>query len=352
VAAPQDRPQAPAAPVPAVQERTLERAGAEPLAYAVVSSVEEGKRGFALFVAASGDRAAVAREVGAVAKAVGPEWVVAGSAAPSESFAAVAAAVLARPDVGAARIHVAGTGDGGREALRLALRNPELVASVVAVAPAMLEEPELEAISGVTAPVALVHGREDPREPVLAILERSISAGGEGLAVDFASTVARATVLDCDGRLQERLRRFRAAEEARAAAETAVRGVLDEFHLAASKADGQRYFACLAPDAIFVGTDATERWDVAAFRRFCEPYFREGRGWTYVATERHVALAGDRRTAWFDERLANEKYGEVRGSGVLRLDGGRWRIAQYVMSFPIPNEVSGDVVRRIRELGK
>jgi pimeloyl-ACP methyl ester carboxylesterase len=333
--------------------RTIERSGAEPLKYASISSVGAGRRGGALFVVAPGSSEAVAREVEAVAKAAGSEWVVAGSAEPLESFAAVSDAVLARPDVGAVRLHVVGAGDGGRDALRLALRHAERMASVVAIAPAALEERELEALGGLAAlPIALIHGREDPREPVLAVLERSISAGGESLAVDFVSTVEHASAGQCEGRFGERLRRFRAAEDARAAAESAVRGLLDEFHLAASKADGGRYFACLAPDAIFVGTDATERWDVARFREFCEPYFREGRGWTYVASERHVALSADRKLGWFDEQLANEKYGQVRGSGVVRFDGGRWRIVQYVMSFPIPNDLSGEVTRLIRGLGR
>ena len=88
------------------------------------------------------------------------------------------------------------------------------------------------------------------------------------------------------------------------------------------------------------------------FRAYCEPYFAQGKGWTYTAFERHVYLARDRASAWFDERLSNAKYGEVRGSGVLRRDGERWSIAQYVMSFPVPNELSAELVRRVGELGR
>ena len=132
-----------------------------------------------------------------------------------------------------------------------------------------------------------------------------------------------------------------------------VEATLDAFHEAASRADGDAYFALFTEDAVFLGTDATERWDVAAFQAYARPFFDAGRGWTYTATERHVSFGATGRTAWFDERLQNEKYGEVRGSGVLerRPDGhGGWRIAQYNLAFPVPNELATDLVERVRAL--
>lgn len=138
--------------------------------------------------------------------------------------------------------------------------------------------------------------------------------------------------------------------EAAPPARAAVEACLDAFHAAASRADGEAYFALLAPGATFVGTDASEHWTREAFRAYAEPYFARGIGWTYVPTERHVWVAG--RLAWFDERLANEKYGEVRGSGVLRQDPAGWRILHYVLSFPVPNELSGELVERVRALGR
>ena len=130
--------------------------------------------------------------------------------------------------------------------------------------------------------------------------------------------------------------------------ETEVHAVLDDFHAAAAAADGARYFAHFAPDGVFVGTDATERWDVAAFRAYAAPHFEAGRGWAYRSVERHVRVATGDAVAWFDERLRNDAYGDVRGSGVLRRIDGAWRIEQYVLSFPIPNDVAREVVERIR----
>ena len=66
--------------------------------------------------------------------------------------------------------------------------------------------------------------------------------------------------------------------------------------------------------------------------------------------ERHVYIASGAKTAWFDERLENEGLGETRGSGVLLKENGEWKVAQYNLTIPIPNELSRDVVRQIRAL--
>lgn len=129
---------------------------------------------------------------------------------------------------------------------------------------------------------------------------------------------------------------------------TAIDRVLDDFHDAAAKADGPRYFGHFTPDAVFVGTDPTERWTVAEFRAYAEPHFSKGHGWTYVSTQREIHLGPGGRTAWFYERLKNAKYGETRGSGALVLHDGRWRIAQYVLSFPIPNGRTAAVLDALR----
>lgn len=127
---------------------------------------------------------------------------------------------------------------------------------------------------------------------------------------------------------------------------SAVERVLDGWHAAAARADGAAYFDAMDEGAIFLGTDAGERWTLAEFRAFCEPYFSQGKGWTYEPRARHVFLAGD--LAWFDERLWNEKYGDCRGTGVLRRVDGRWRIAHYSLTLLVPNERAAAVVDVIR----
>lgn len=130
--------------------------------------------------------------------------------------------------------------------------------------------------------------------------------------------------------------------------EQLVAATLNTLHQAASDADYQAYSRVFAADAVFLGTDATERWTRDEFMAFAKPYFDQGRGWTYVMVERHVSVAADGATAWFDERLDNASYGETRGSGVLIKESGEWKISQYNLTIPMPNELAREFVDRIR----
>ena len=128
--------------------------------------------------------------------------------------------------------------------------------------------------------------------------------------------------------------------------------ILDGFHSAAAQADGETYFDYFHPEGVFLGTDKNERWTVEAFRAFAEPYFSQGKGWTYISQKRFVSVSQDGNTAWFDEALHNAKYGNTRGSGVLVRQGDTWKITQYVLSFPIPNEVAKEAIQLIQDFEK
>ncbi len=129
-----------------------------------------------------------------------------------------------------------------------------------------------------------------------------------------------------------------------------VDAVLTALHTAASEANGELYFSLFTDDAVFMGTDATERWSVDDFKAFAEPYFSKGRGWTYTKTERNIFFSADGKTAWFDEMLSNENYGTCRGTGVLVLSDRGWRFTQYNLTIPIPNDLARDFAEEIKEL--
>ena len=118
--------------------------------------------------------------------------------------------------------------------------------------------------------------------------------------------------------------------------EAEIAAVLDDFHDAAARADEARYFGHFAPGGVFLGTDATERWDATAFRAYAHPHFDKGKAWSFRGVHRRIALRGD--IAWFEEDLETQNLGPARGSGVLVYSGGRWRIEQYVLSVTVPNE--------------
>lgn len=129
----------------------------------------------------------------------------------------------------------------------------------------------------------------------------------------------------------------------------AVGQVLDKFHQAATKADGKVYFQSFSKNGIFIGTDATERWTVTEFKAFAKPYFDKGIGWEYVPHDRNIDMNGDESVAWFDELLDNTSYGLCRGSGVLVKEDGRWKLAQYHLTIPIPNSLAKTFVKMIND---
>ncbi|MDD9888715.1 MAG: nuclear transport factor 2 family protein [Gammaproteobacteria bacterium] len=124
----------------------------------------------------------------------------------------------------------------------------------------------------------------------------------------------------------------------------AINEVLDSYHVAASEGDWDTYFELMSDDGVFIGTDAAERWPKEVFREYAG-----GRnGWTYHPMDRYVNLTPDGNTAWFDEILDSESYGTSRGTGVLIKTRMGWKISQYHLTFPIPNELAREMTDAIK----
>ncbi len=120
--------------------------------------------------------------------------------------------------------------------------------------------------------------------------------------------------------------------------EKRVSAAITEWHDAAAKADGTRFFSRMTDDVVFMGTSSEERLDKAGLQAAVVPIFAKGKGWRFKATRRAVMVAPGGDSAWFDEELVAEELGPVRGSGVLVRTALGWQIAHYVLSVPIPNE--------------
>jgi ketosteroid isomerase-like protein len=124
-----------------------------------------------------------------------------------------------------------------------------------------------------------------------------------------------------------------------AGASAAIHAVLDDWHRAAATADEARYFSHFTSDAIFLGTDKTERWDLHAFQTFAHPFFAKGRAWNFTPVRRDVIVGAGGAVAWFDEDLDTPNLGPTRGSGVVLRDAsGVWKIAHYNLAITVPNE--------------
>lgn len=129
--------------------------------------------------------------------------------------------------------------------------------------------------------------------------------------------------------------------------EKAIAAVLDDWHAAAARADEQRYFGLMTEDSVFLGTDATERWDRKAFQAYAHPHFAKGKAWKFWAVRRAIVIAAEGGSAWFDEDLETERLGPARGSGALVRTKDGWRIAHYNLSIPIPNDRFDEVKKLI-----
>jgi hypothetical protein len=127
--------------------------------------------------------------------------------------------------------------------------------------------------------------------------------------------------------------------------EESIAHALDTFHQAAAQGDWAAYFDLMSDDAVFIGTDASERWAKAEFRA----YAGTRPGWVYQVRSRNINLTPSRDSAWFDEILDSASYGTCRGTGVLIRTEEGWKISQYHLTFPIPNALAAKLTEEIRQ---
>jgi hypothetical protein len=125
--------------------------------------------------------------------------------------------------------------------------------------------------------------------------------------------------------------------------------VLNSFHQAAADSKEKPYFDLLSEDAIFLGTDASERWTKEAFKAFVVPYFSKGEGWLYTPLKRNISFRESNKFAFFDELLSSKTYGTCRGSGVLIKTKHGWKISQYNLSIPMPNGIAKALVKQVKD---
>ena len=129
-----------------------------------------------------------------------------------------------------------------------------------------------------------------------------------------------------------------------------IDALLDGLHRDAHEGNFKTYFARYSSEAIFLGTDKTERWAIEEFKAYAKPAFADGHGWTYTVVERN--LEGGGNTRWFDEILFNEKLGHCRGTGVVQLINDEWKIAHYALTMLVPNSIAADIGSKTQEADK
>ncbi len=122
----------------------------------------------------------------------------------------------------------------------------------------------------------------------------------------------------------------------------AINTLLNNWHNDATAANFDPYFNAMSNTSVFIGTDASENWNIEAFKSFSKPYFDEGKAWSFTAIDRNVYIDSAGKVAWFDE-LLDTWMGVCRGSGVLKKENKSWKIEHYVLSLTIPNDNTKEV---------
>lgn len=116
-----------------------------------------------------------------------------------------------------------------------------------------------------------------------------------------------------------------------------VNTTIDLWHKAAAEANFDAYFNLMTANAVFIGTDASENWQLTDFKSYSKPYFDKGKAWSFTAIDRNIYVSEDLQSVWFDE-LLDTQMKICRGSGVLKRENKQWKIAHYVLSATIPND--------------
>ncbi len=112
---------------------------------------------------------------------------------------------------------------------------------------------------------------------------------------------------------------------------------MNNWHKAAATADEAIFFGSMAADGIYIGTDATEKWERDEMKEWSKKYFDRDSAWDFETIDRTFYLSDDEETAWFEESL-DTWMGVCRGSGVLALTKDGWKIKHYHLAVAVPND--------------
>lgn len=110
---------------------------------------------------------------------------------------------------------------------------------------------------------------------------------------------------------------------------------MEEWHLAAHNADAEGFFGRMSEDAIYLGTDASERWLRDELRQWAKKAFEREHAWSFTALERNWKQEDG---FWICDELLETGMGICRSTAVLVPENGSWKIQHYQLSLAVPNE--------------
>ncbi len=113
--------------------------------------------------------------------------------------------------------------------------------------------------------------------------------------------------------------------------------LLNNWHKAAAAGDETVFFESMDSSCIYLGTDKTEYWTKQEFEAWSKKFFDKDKAWDFTPYDRHIYFSADKKYAWFDE-LLKTWMGVCRGSGVVMLIDGEYKLLQYNLAVTISNE--------------
>jgi hypothetical protein len=116
-----------------------------------------------------------------------------------------------------------------------------------------------------------------------------------------------------------------------------VHAFLNDWHHAAAVADADAFYGAMAADAIYLGTDASERWLRDELRTWAQFAFDRASAWAFTPYDRHLYFSQDENYVWWEEKLTTQM-GPCRGSGVAHFADGHWRIKHFNLALLVPND--------------
>lgn len=117
-----------------------------------------------------------------------------------------------------------------------------------------------------------------------------------------------------------------------------VDSMINQWHRAASTGDGPSFFGRMTHDAIYLGTDASERWTRTSMEADLGKYFNGKRAWHFIPYDRTYFSLDNSQDVFFDEYLKTWM-GTCRGAGLITKENGMWKIKYYQLSVAVPNDV-------------
>ncbi len=131
--------------------------------------------------------------------------------------------------------------------------------------------------------------------------------------------------------------------------EQEINDLMDAWHKAAAEADEDVFFdQTMTEDAIYLGTDASERWLRDELKEWSKKYFAKESAWSFTAKQRNIYFSNDGKTAWFEE-LLDTWMGDCRGSGVLEKTSMGWKLKHYDLSMLVPNDKVQTYLKLLKE---